>query len=316
MVFCNFSVQYPMKKLLKNFFTFTLKKKNKNHKNDNDNDGGTPISKEVSNKLDDSTNTIDLNESVIIDVSTQVSSHQMQKDLCIAVSSGNIKEIDSLIKKGASFFIGHTSPLQLAIDENKLEVIQHFIKNTEDGKTDATRFMLVCKASSYFTVNADILDVLVREQVSLDLKDTLGRTPLMQIIIDGSRERGMKWLLNRGADKEARDNKLKTPLMHTAVREDRRDEMKILLQYGADVFALDNKNLTVFDYAKKREDHKMLQYLLKSVIDVQSFTQFWNKNFTEEEKIVAKKAIFSEQIIKKSLRNFKQEYDCNLIYTK
>lgn len=141
-----------------------------------------------------------------------------QTQLHKAVLAEDPELISVLIKKGASFIVPNKkgySPLRLAVDEEKIQSIRSLLEAGKLlGKREEIGYKLLIHAISFVIVQPKILDFILKEGLSLELRDECKRTLLMIAIDNNNNDNSIRWLLERGAYTDARDAQLKTPLIH------------------------------------------------------------------------------------------------------
>lgn len=221
-------------------------------------------------------------------------------------------EIDDLLNKNASFIITDKkgyNPIQLAVVEEKEEIVKYLInKSMHLEKKDELRFIMVMQAVSFFACNPSMLDLIIEKGVSLEIRDAIGRTPLMKVIVDGRSDKGLLWLILRGANIEAVDNDVRTPLIHAA-REGHQWALDILLSYGAHIFSLDSRGKRALDYAEQNKHQEIFKYIK----DIQHFMNF-NGYDKKECDLTYRKICFWEYGLKRRLGNWKGYTDLKLCY--
>jgi ankyrin repeat protein len=89
-----------------------------------------------------------------------------------------------------------------------------------------------------------------------------GRT-ILHALAHHSDARGVEWLLNHGADVNARSCRERTPLHEAAERNDSPKVAQLLLAGGADVNPRDDAGSTPLKYAELNGKQKIMQLLLR-----------------------------------------------------
>ncbi|WP_054849042.1 ankyrin repeat domain-containing protein [Vulcanisaeta sp. JCM 14467] len=112
--------------------------------------------------------------------------------------------------------------------------------------------------------NGDLSKVidLIKAGANVNVKDpTYGMTPLHYAVL-GNRLDIVKYLIENGADINARDNTGKTPL-HFAAKNGYLDIVKYLIENKADINVKDNIGKTPLDYAEENGHKNVANYLRK-----------------------------------------------------
>jgi len=128
-------------------------------------------------------------------------------DLFAAVKSNNIKEVKSLLDKGADL-------------------------NAYDDDSDN----VLINAALY--ASADCMRLLLQKKANPNLKNKFGQTPLMYCTYEMDK---MKLLLQYGADINAKSNSGNTPLLIACIGYGQYENIKFLIDKGADPLATNNK---------------------------------------------------------------------------
>ena len=186
------------------------------------------------------------------------------KQLHKAVIERDIEAVGTLLKKTPSFIIKNKIDeivVREAVKSNDEAVIDLFVKkSTEIGRQDSIGVIMISQAVSSFSINPDILEVLKRKGLSLELKDKSGRSPLLLAIHLGNGPAATLLIEHFNVDIETRDNNGRTPVIY-AVREQCKAILELLIKKGANPYALDKKNLRPIDYARQNDDTTLIGYL-------------------------------------------------------
>jgi uncharacterized protein len=127
------------------------------------------------------------------------------------------------------------------------------------------------KESFYKSLNELELPPKSKEQIKKDLS-LLNKDKLNHMLIDAACEGSLDkviYLLDAGADVEAKDREYRTPLMYASIYE-RKDVVKKLLAAGADIEAKDVIKRTSLMWAAFYESKKVLRLLLDAGADVEA----------------------------------------------
>ncbi|TFG77055.1 MAG: MBL fold metallo-hydrolase, partial [Chrysiogenales bacterium] len=107
----------------------------------------------------------------------------------------------------------------------------------------------------------------------LKFRDSQGRTLLHGAAAAGQLEMA-RWLIERGAEVDARTLQLSTPLMHAALS-GKADMVRLLIDQGADLAARDSYQRTAFILvARERGDAGMAAILLDAAADINAVDRF------------------------------------------
>jgi len=95
--------------------------------------------------------------------------------------------------------------------------------------------------AAMYDKSAEIIPWLIENGADIEARTNQGATPLLMAAQQGANV-AVRFLLDRGADIEARDNEGNTPL-HLAADNGHQETVTILLEHGADIEARKQKNL-------------------------------------------------------------------------
>jgi uncharacterized protein len=164
-------------------------------------------------------------------------------ELCIAIYLRSIQKIHALLDSG--------------VDVNQFSSPEHC-----SALQLATTFGLV-----------DIMKLLLERGASVDIRTSIGLTPLFFAVQSGLVD-AARILLEHKADVSARSNKGTMPL-HTAVRaasyttpiENKNATVSLLLAFGADANAREtgDNNTALMDAVKFKEDPELVELLLRAM---------------------------------------------------
>lgn len=135
-------------------------------------------------------------------ITHQVSINELGKQLLKASAEGNVKELKSLLTKGAPFtadWLG-TSPLHLAAQNNHPEVcdILLWAGISKDARTKVDRTPLHMAA---YEGHLTIVESLIQHNADIECKDLLGMTPLHWAVQNGHKEVA-EMLIKKGAKRD------------------------------------------------------------------------------------------------------------------
>ncbi|MES1221544.1 MAG: ankyrin repeat domain-containing protein [Bacteroidota bacterium] len=151
-----------------------------------------------------------------------------------AVRSNSIKEVQSLLNKGAD-------------------------PNTYDDDSDN----VLINAALY--ASADCMELLLQKKANPNLKNKLGQTPLMLCTHEPGK---MKLLVKYGADINARSNSNNTPLLIACVGNGQFENIKWLIDNGADPLAKNYGKETTLLRAALYGDTMTLRLLVSKGLNV------------------------------------------------
>lgn len=127
------------------------------------------------------------------------------------------------------------TPFSNAVYRAATEVAQVLIEKGADAIQDDDRGLLHFAAEQGHT---GIVALLVKNGVSPDAKNCLGKKTPLHLATDGGHDDTVQQLLESGADVNARDEKGQTPL-HCAAKQNHHSTVRLLIERGADVNAED-----------------------------------------------------------------------------
>ncbi|WP_457668797.1 ankyrin repeat domain-containing protein [Thiolapillus sp.] len=167
--------------------------------------------------------------------------------LYLAMQRGDIEQIERHIAWGSDLNQldrdGY-APLHVAVRDGRLAITRLLIKHGVDiDRKDARGHTAIYHA--IFTANPRIADLLLKAGATLDA------TPmLLELAQQGISEReAVRYLVDHGADLEARNDKGDTPLL-IAIRQGNHKLAKHLVNFGADVTVTDAKGKSALQIAK------------------------------------------------------------------
>ena len=109
--------------------------------------------------------------------------------------------------------------------------------------------------------DAALLDLLIERGAALDQTDSDGRTALHLAVARADRRHIAKCLIERGADREARDRLDMTPL-HVASQHGQDASVELLLAAGAAVHARDAAGWTALHFAAQTADQALIERVI------------------------------------------------------
>ena len=112
--------------------------------------------------------------------------------------------------------------------------------------------------------SAEIVDYLIQKGADMNAKDNSGKTALMRASMDGRAE-AIDKLIEFGADVNAKDNSGKTALIRASI-DGRKEAIDKLIEFGADVNVKDNKGKTALDIAKGGGHTKLVMKIQEFII--------------------------------------------------
>lgn len=173
-----------------------------------------------------------------------------------AIDGGHVKVVEVLLKHGANPVVTKDSqvpPFLLACSQGRLEVIDIMVNHGQSYEIISCRDMYgqTCLHRCTQSINShQIISYLVDRGAEVNAVDNKGQTPLMISIVAGSAQ-GVSTLLDRGADvliKDVEGNNV----MHHAVTRKRKKILGLLLQVPKAeelVMSLNNKSESPIHYA-------------------------------------------------------------------
>ncbi len=229
--------------------------------------------------------------------------------LHLAARIGYIKEVASLIRKGAKVNAkskdGSTA-LDLAASNGHKDVVELLITKGIKVKSEAGVSALFGAASNG---HSDVVDLLIKRGANLHATDEYGRTILYEAASDGGHKDVVLLLIEKGANVNARTKEGRT-VLHGAASggNDNKSVVELLIQKGAKVNARDNKGETpLHDAARSFYDNgDIVEVLIKNGADVNAKTRTGRTPLHEAVKNLNNKAI--EMLIKNGAKfNVKDE---------
>ena len=191
--------------------------------------------------------------------------------------------------------------LTLAVLHNDIKQIETLIKKGVDVNAPSSRhnkLPLFCEILLHSN-NNDIIKLLVDNGANVNMKCHNDFTPLHKLLINDRNlnDRNLdiiKYVIAKGADVNAQDEQGKTPLFYTVFYIPTKETTKYLIDNGANVNVQDNKGNTPLFYAKTKETAK---YLVDNGADVNilnkkgdnclTYKSFSSNNLKEEFKLFA-----------------------------
>ena len=167
--------------------------------------------------------------------------------LYLAMQRGDIEQIERHIAWGSDLDRldrdGYT-PLHVAVRNGRLAITRLLLKQGVDvDKEDARGHTPIYHA--IYTANPRIADLLLQAGAKLH-----ATSMLIELAHQGIREReSVRYLVEHGADLEAKDEKGDTPLL-IAIRQGNHKLAKHLVNFGADVTVTDSNGQTALQIAK------------------------------------------------------------------
>lgn len=148
--------------------------------------------------------------------------------------------------------------LKYASDEGRLEIVKYLVEN--GASVDAEVLTI--------TKNLEIFEYLLeRENLNINSVGYLGMTALSLASIEYENLEMIKYLLEKGADINVKNEDGSTALM-TASMYGNLEIIKYLIENGADINSKDNDDSTALIYASKWGNLETVEYLVKNGADI------------------------------------------------
>ena len=196
---------------------------------------------------------------------TQSFSNTMNNALIEAAKSGNLVEIERLLKRGANIntkdSTGRT-PLHAASYNDHINIVNFLISNGADVNAKSNVDATPLHMASY-SGHADIVNFLVSKGANVNAKDNGGRTPLHAASYNGHADI-VSFLIGKGADINAKAiNDYGVTPLHVASFKGHVDIVEILISKGADVNVKDNNGKTPLNLAADKGNADVIEILKK-----------------------------------------------------
>ncbi|KAL4926755.1 ankyrin repeat domain-containing protein [Aspergillus undulatus] len=185
-----------------------------------------------------------------------------------AVLLGRESVIPLLLQKGADINArdkdGNT-PLVIACDMKNTKMVQLLVAHGASVDTvfiDLTLFRVAGETDA-----EEIAVTLIEHGAQIDVRDSLGWTPLMSASHNGN-VGVMRKLLSHGADPNAHDDNHNTPLLFALSGDFEAITVPVLLEHGADVNQPDDEGLTAIMWAIIAKSIAILPVLIEHGADI------------------------------------------------
>ncbi len=214
---------------------------------------------------------------------------RLNKELLIAVESGDFDKVEGLIKDGASLEVSDRmgkTPLHKVSWGGRLKAVVCLAKNGAnlDAKDRMGKVPLHYASERG---NLDVVEYLVQEGANLEAKDDGSVTPLHYASLHGHLK-VVEYLIKKGANINAKDKGDATPLYYATLN-NRLEVVKYLIKKGADLEAKDNSGKTPLDLAAP-SCYMNIQEILKQVqLDKELLTAVESGDLSEVENLVVNK---------------------------
>ncbi len=179
-----------------------------------------------------------------------------------AMMGGHHEIVKLLFAAGAganSKNYGGWTLLEYATEENDKELVKAILARQKEQETPVNSEAMVKAAEQG---NISMLKLLLKEGVDVNGRSSWGReTPLMKAAYYG-KAKAAAWLIDHGAEIEARDSRSNTALLHAAWK-GKLDVIRLLLERGADVNAVNDLNWNALMQAVIEGHHAAAQVLLE-----------------------------------------------------
>ncbi len=181
-----------------------------------------------------------------------------------AASEGHIAAVRVLVEAGACLEarndIGRT-PLYIAAVNGRKDVVEYLL-----SKGAMTHITCLVHDAAY-AGHTEIIDVLHRvTRIPLNSRDDERQATPLHCAASSDKNGTIRYLLSKGSDIEAADNKGQRPI-HYAARWSHRSAISELLQAGANVNAQDSEGNTPLHYDLRGEE-KVVELLLSNGADI------------------------------------------------
>jgi hypothetical protein len=162
----------------------------------------------------------------------------------------------------------HSTPMHAAVDEGHANIISLLVEhgaNMEARTSNIDRGTPLNRAA--WGGRLEIGQYLLDRGADINARDCDLSTPLIQAVAEEHVEFA-RMLLDRGADINARDNYLRTPLIHAVFVRRRMEIARMLLERGAEIDAQAGRGGTALSSAVASGNTEAMQLLLEHGADV------------------------------------------------
>jgi len=171
-------------------------------------------------------------------------------DMTEAIKRGDLKEIEQLLKADpdATHYLDEDkrTPLMVAADKGRKDVVELLLKNGADVNETATRWK---QTPIMFAWSPDIAELLIANGADVKAADTRGITALHMV----ENPKVALLLIAKGADVNAVAAGGWTPLMYAAIgREHSAEIADVLIKNGANLEATNSKGETALRIAARQ----------------------------------------------------------------
>lgn len=179
--------------------------------------------------------------------------------------------LTELVTKGAEINARNekgVTPLAIAVNLYNLDQIEFYIKKGADihaADKDQRTPYLIALSSINEENDIELLKTVVNE-TNIASRDSLGNTPLHLAIRENSSLDSMNYLLDCGADIDAR-NSAGESLLYMVVKQNNKEAGEILINKGADIYASDSNGTSPLYLALTAKDDVRNWFFCKAVVE-------------------------------------------------
>ena len=187
--------------------------------------------------------------------------------LHLAVKESDLQTVRMLLSQGADMHIPDDQgffPIHIAVENRNVDMIKLLMEYGESLSSDSDGIQPIHVAiQSKNEGYSEFIKFLLNNGADINAKNHSGETPLHMAVKTGSMER-IDFLLDNGADIRAKDNRKNTPLHHL-MNSDNEDKLWILdlfIQYKADLNAVNSDLETPLHIVAKKGTTNLASMLL------------------------------------------------------
>ncbi|MDH5682151.1 MAG: ankyrin repeat domain-containing protein [Spirochaetota bacterium] len=199
----------------------------------------------------------------------------LSEDLHKAVQAGDLRKVKELVAQGADIQakdrVGYTV-LQKAADQKKWEIVKYLISKGADldakDRNDVSARLRLNWALSQALGAGNLTKMKKLVALGADVNHKWGSDPLLYHAFSDGRMDIVKYLLEKGANINAKSYLYRQTVLHVAARGGNLKMVKYLIKRGADLNAKDNFGRSVLHDAVHGGNLKIVNHLIDKGLDV------------------------------------------------